>query len=170
MGRLRDAWNALRGYAAAQDQRASAWAPSGGSATAEVGVAAATVARRAASLGRPSLAPAPARPAAVAVDLLRACPRPVRGRAAAAQHRLLLLGQPGPTGLDHAGIDDLPTHGEEAALGQHRVEPREQPGQGAGARQLLAVEPDRLGVGHRIVQRQAREAHERKRSRSWYSA
>ncbi len=47
IGRLRDAWNVLRGYAAAQDQRASAWAPSGGSATAEVGLAAATVARRA---------------------------------------------------------------------------------------------------------------------------
>jgi hypothetical protein len=47
MGRLRDAWHALRGYAAAQDSRASAWAPSGGSATAEVGMAAATVARRA---------------------------------------------------------------------------------------------------------------------------
>jgi capsid protein len=46
MGRLRDAWNALRGYATAQDSRASAWAPSGGSATAEVGMAAATVARR----------------------------------------------------------------------------------------------------------------------------
>jgi lambda family phage portal protein len=37
----------LRGYAAAQEQRASAWAPSGGSATAEVCMAAATVARRA---------------------------------------------------------------------------------------------------------------------------
>ncbi|PWS35192.1 hypothetical protein DFH01_23085 [Falsiroseomonas bella] len=46
MGRLRDTWNALRGYAAAQDSRASAWAPSAGSATAEVGMAAATVARR----------------------------------------------------------------------------------------------------------------------------
>jgi capsid protein len=45
--RARDAWNALRGYAAAQDSRASAWAPSGGSATSEVGLAAATVARRA---------------------------------------------------------------------------------------------------------------------------
>ena len=45
--RLRDAWQVLRGYAAAQDHRASAWAPSGGSATAEVGLAAATVARRA---------------------------------------------------------------------------------------------------------------------------
>jgi lambda family phage portal protein len=44
--RLRDAWAALRGYAAAQDHRASAWAPSGGSANAEVGAAAATVARR----------------------------------------------------------------------------------------------------------------------------
>jgi capsid protein len=48
MRRLRDAWNALHGHAAAQDQRASAWAPSGGSATAEVGLAAATVVRRAA--------------------------------------------------------------------------------------------------------------------------
>jgi lambda family phage portal protein len=48
IARLRRAWQALRGYAAAQDSRASAtWAPSGGSANAEVGVAAATVARRA---------------------------------------------------------------------------------------------------------------------------
>jgi lambda family phage portal protein len=48
MGRLRNAWEAFRGYAAAQDVRSSAqWAPSGGSATAEVGAAAATVARRA---------------------------------------------------------------------------------------------------------------------------
>jgi len=36
-----------RGYAAAQDHRASAWAPAGGSATAEVGMASATIARRA---------------------------------------------------------------------------------------------------------------------------
>jgi capsid protein len=47
MGRLRDAWHALRGYAAAQDSRASSWAASGSSATAEVGLAAPTVARRA---------------------------------------------------------------------------------------------------------------------------
>ncbi|MCZ8149698.1 MAG: phage portal protein, partial [Roseomonas sp.] len=47
MTRLRSAWQVLRGYAAAQDSRASAWAPSGGSATAEVGAAAPTVARRA---------------------------------------------------------------------------------------------------------------------------
>ena len=33
MGRLRDAWHAFRGYAAAQDSRASSWAASGGSAT-----------------------------------------------------------------------------------------------------------------------------------------
>jgi len=45
--RLREAWQVLRGYAAAGDSRASAWAPSGGSANAEVGAAAATVARRA---------------------------------------------------------------------------------------------------------------------------
>jgi lambda family phage portal protein len=47
MGRLRDAWQALRGYAAAQDSRASSWAASGSSANAEVGAAASTVARRA---------------------------------------------------------------------------------------------------------------------------
>ena len=47
MGRLRDAWHAFRGYAAAQDSCASSWAASGGSATAEVGAAAPTVARRA---------------------------------------------------------------------------------------------------------------------------
>lgn len=47
MGRIRDAWHALRGYAAAQDSRVSSWAASGSSATAEVGAAAPTVARRA---------------------------------------------------------------------------------------------------------------------------
>jgi lambda family phage portal protein len=47
MGRLRNVWQAIRGYAAAQDSRASSWAASGSSATAEVGAAAATVARRA---------------------------------------------------------------------------------------------------------------------------
>jgi capsid protein len=47
MGRLRDAWPALRGYAAAQDSRASGWAASGGSVIAEVGAAAPMVARRA---------------------------------------------------------------------------------------------------------------------------
>jgi lambda family phage portal protein len=44
---LRAAWNAFRGYAAAQENRASAWSPSGGSANGEVGMAAASVARRA---------------------------------------------------------------------------------------------------------------------------
>ena len=44
---LRAAWQALRGYAAAQENRASAWSPSGGSANGEVGMAAASVARRA---------------------------------------------------------------------------------------------------------------------------
>ena len=48
IGRLKSAWHALRGYAAASDLRASTWAPSSGSANAEVAGAAATVARRAA--------------------------------------------------------------------------------------------------------------------------
>jgi lambda family phage portal protein len=45
--RFRSAWHAFRGYTAAHNSRVSAWAPSGGSATAEVGAAATTVARRA---------------------------------------------------------------------------------------------------------------------------
>ena len=47
ISRLKSAWHALRGYAAASDLRASTWAPSSGSANAEVARAAATVARRA---------------------------------------------------------------------------------------------------------------------------
>ena len=47
LDRIRAAWQALRGYAAASDLRASTWAPSSGSANAEVAGAAATVARRA---------------------------------------------------------------------------------------------------------------------------
>jgi len=43
--RLRAAWRAFRGYAAAQDSRASSWAASGGSATAEIGIAAPGIAR-----------------------------------------------------------------------------------------------------------------------------
>jgi hypothetical protein len=45
LDRIRAAWHALRGYAAAADLRASTWAPSSGSANAEVAGAAATVAR-----------------------------------------------------------------------------------------------------------------------------
>ena len=45
--RIRAAWHALRGYAAASDLRTSSWAPSSGSANAEVAGAATTVARRA---------------------------------------------------------------------------------------------------------------------------
>ncbi len=48
IGRLGAAWQAFRGYAAAQDLRSSAsWAPSAASANVEVGAASATVARRA---------------------------------------------------------------------------------------------------------------------------
>ena len=47
------------------------------------------------------------------------------------------------------------------ADGQRRVEPREQPLECPGADQLLAEQPDRLGVGDRVVQRQPHEAHER---------
>ena len=47
IGRIRDAWPALRGYDAAQNSRASSWAGSASSATTEVGAAESTVARRA---------------------------------------------------------------------------------------------------------------------------
>src|SRR6516162_633902 len=48
-----------------------------------------------------------------------------------------------------------------AALMQPPVEPLKQPCQRAAAGQLFAEQPDRFGVRHRVVQRQADEAHER---------
>jgi lambda family phage portal protein len=45
--RLREAWRVLRGYAAAQDARASTWAASGGSANSEVASASSAITRRA---------------------------------------------------------------------------------------------------------------------------
>lgn len=47
LSRLQQAWRVVRGYAAAQDSRMSAWPTGGGSANDEVGPAALTVARRA---------------------------------------------------------------------------------------------------------------------------
>jgi hypothetical protein len=99
-------------------------------------------------------------PAAVAVDLAGAGRFPVGGGAAVAQGLLFLVAQPRAAGFHNRRIDDLPAHRQIAVLTQHRAEPREGAGKGATAGQLLAVEPDRLGVRHRIVQRQADEAHE----------
>jgi hypothetical protein len=100
-------------------------------------------------------------PASVAVDL-----RPPRrfpfGRHPATFDRLLHgPGQPWPARLDHRRVDDLPAHRQPALLAQQRVELCKQPFDDAGSGQLLAVEPNRLGVRHRVVQRQPDKPHER---------
>ena len=115
---------------------------------------------RCAALGRLGLAAASDGPAPVAVDLPGARLGPARGRAALAQRRLLVLVQPRLARLDDGRIDDLATHGKIAPRGEDGIEAREQPGQRASPRQLLAEQPDRLGVGHGPVQRQTDEAHE----------
>jgi hypothetical protein len=87
--------------------------------------------------------------------------RPCARRAAAPERVLLRLGQPRAARLDHRRVDDLPTHRQPAFLAQQRVEPGEQIRRRAGPRELLAKQPDRPGVGERIVQRQPDEPHER---------
>jgi hypothetical protein len=84
------------------------------------------------------------------------------GRCAAALDRVLLrLGQSRPARLDHRRVDDLPAHRQPALGPQQRVEPRKQLLRRAGSRQLLAEEPDRLGVRHRVVQAQLDKPHKR---------
>jgi hypothetical protein len=107
------------------------------------------------------LAPTLARPASVAVDL--AAPRrlPVGRHPAAFEGVLLGLRQARSSRLDHCGIDDLPAHRQPTLRPQQRVEPGEQPLRCTGPRQLLAIKPDRLGIGYRIMQRPTDIPHER---------
>jgi hypothetical protein len=100
-------------------------------------------------------------PAAVAVDLPRPRLRPPGRRATVAQRRLLVLGQSRPARLDHRRIHNLSPHRQIAAFIQQLVEAVEQLRQCPAARQLLAEQPDRLGVGNGMVQRKPGEAHER---------
>ncbi len=53
------------------------------------------------------------------------------------------------------GVDDLPAHRQIAGLGEVLVEAGEQFLHGAGLTKVLAEQPDRLGVGRRILQAQA---------------
>lgn len=62
-----------------------------------------------------------------------------------------------PARFDHCGVDDLPTHRQPALRLQQCAEPSKQPFRRAGTRQLLAIQPDRLGVGHRVMQDQVRQ-------------
>ena len=77
--------------------------------------------------------------------------RPFRRRAAALERVFLGFGKVRPARRDHRGVDDLTTHGEIALAAQDRVEPLEQALEHAGARQLLAEQPDRLRIRHRLV-------------------
>jgi hypothetical protein len=110
---------------------------------------------------RLALAPTLDGPAPVAVDLGTPCRGPP-GRHSAALDRVLLgLAEPRAARFDDRRIDDLTAHRQPALLSQQRVKPREQLLRRTGPRQLLAVEPDRLGVGHWVVQRQPDKPHKR---------
>src|SRR4029453_4525383 len=60
--------------------------------------------------------------AAVAIHLCPLRLRPGLGYAAALDGRLLVLAEPGPPGLDHGGVHDLPAHSQVAGIAQHCVE------------------------------------------------
>jgi hypothetical protein len=106
-----------------------------------------------------ALAPALERPAAVGVHLL--CPlglRPAFRHCAAVDRPFLAPGQPGSPRLDDGGIDDLPAHGEITGLAKDAIEPGEQTLDGAGAGQLLAEQPDRLGIRHPVLEGQTKRS------------
>ena len=71
------------------------------------------------------------------------------------------MGQPRPARLDHRRIDDLAAHRQPAFGAQQRVKPREQLLRRTRPRQLLAIEPDRFGVRHRVMHGQPDKPHER---------
>ena len=71
------------------------------------------------------------------------------------------VGQARSSRLDHRGIDDLPAYRQPAFRLQQRIEQGKQSFRRTGPRELLAIEPDRLGVGDRVVQCQPDKPHER---------
>jgi hypothetical protein len=93
------------------------------------------------------------RPAAVGVHLRPLRLRPARGHPAALDCRLLAPGEPRPARLDDRGIDDLPAHGEITGRAKDAIEPGEQTLDGAGAGQLLAEQPEGLGIRYPVLQR-----------------
>jgi hypothetical protein len=85
------------------------------------------------------LLPAPLEgPAAIGVYLRPLRLRPVCGHRAGLDRRLLGLGEPRPSRLDHGRIDDRAGHREVAGAAQQRIEAREQPRDRARFGQLLA--------------------------------
>jgi hypothetical protein len=100
-------------------------------------------------------------PARIPVDLRPPYRRPVGRRLAAADRRLLFRRQLDRAGLHHGGIDDLAAHRQHAPAPARQNRAVETAAQRAGTGQLLAEQPDRLGVRHRLVQAEADEAHER---------
>jgi len=113
------------------------------------------------ALGRRHLPPTFDGPTPVTIDLPGARLRPAGGRAAPTQRVLLFSGQTRTARLYHRRVHNLPAHREITAIVQQSVEPLKQPGQRAAPGQLLAKQPNCLGIRHRVVQRQASKAHER---------
>lgn len=62
---------------------------------------------------------------------------------------------------DERAVDDLPRHGDVPRLAEGGVEPPEQPLDRPGLGEPLPEGPDRLGIGHPVVQAEPDEPHER---------
>src|SRR4051812_6589134 len=101
------------------------------------------------------------RPARVDV-LLRLLVGLPRDRRIAVLDRLVLFAAVALHGRRHdGGVDDLAAHGQVAPALQMGIEGLEQRLDQPRLRELLAIQPDRLGVGDPIREAQSQEAHER---------
>src|SRR4051794_26303076 len=101
------------------------------------------------------------RPARVDVLLRRLVGLP-RDRRIAVLDRLVLFAAVALHGRRHeGGVDDLAAHGQVAPALQMGIEGLEQRLDQPRLRELLAIQPDRLGVGDPIREAQSQEAHER---------
>jgi glycosyl transferase family 1 len=99
-------------------------------------------------------------PAAVCGDLSALGLRPRCGHRASLDRRLLVTGKPWSARLDHGRVHDLASHGEIAGGAQAGIEAREQTLDRTRLGQLLAEQPDRLGVWDAVLERQSKEAPE----------
>ena len=75
---------------------------------------------------------------------------------------LLSLGVPLLRGRHQRRVHDLAGHGDISRLGHSLIKPPEQPIHGPSELQALAEQPDRLGIGNPVPQRQPEKPHERK--------
>ena len=97
-------------------------------------------------------------------------PGPSLGNAPFLQGGLFLIGSaPARSGDDAGGVDRPAGHGRIPFALQPGIEPGERVLNRIGARELFAQQPDRPGVGDRVLQAEPQKAHERQPVPDWNS-